>query len=85
MWVPRSRVLEAAQIGFPASVEAVRRFGGKAKHIKAVAPKTTDSRTFVEVIGENKMDSRGGGRGPFRGGHEDDRKDPGRENRFRSR
>lgn len=57
MWVPHSRVLEAAQIRFPASEEAVRRFGATAKHIKSVKAKTTDSRSFVEVTAGGKMDN----------------------------
>lgn len=56
----RSRVREAAEIGFLASRGEVRRFGDQAIHIKVVRAKTTDSRSFTEVVKEEKMDNRGG-------------------------
>lgn len=74
-----------AQIGVLASEEEVRRFGEKAKHIKAIVAKTTNSRSFVEVIRESKMDNRGGGRGNFHRGCDNDHKDFSREDCFLNR
>ena len=43
---------------FPGTREEVRRFGAKAKFLRPVVPSTTDSRLFVQVLKEDKMDRR---------------------------
>jgi hypothetical protein len=84
VWVPRPRVLDAAKIGVPATNPEIRRFGASARTIQAVQAKKVDLRSFVEAAVEGGMDNRGGGRGSFRGGREEERKDYNREDRFRN-
>ena len=59
LWIPKTRVLEAAVEGYPASIEEVWRFGAFAWKIAPAKVKLIDSRSFSEVVG---MDHRGGDR-----------------------
>ena len=57
-WVEAARVWDAAAKHFPTRPSEEKRFGARAKLLRRVVPKTTDSRTFVEVLAQHKMDRR---------------------------
>ena len=57
-WVEAARVWDASAERFPARPSEVKRFGSKAKVQRRVVPKATDSRSFVDVLSQPKMERR---------------------------
>jgi hypothetical protein len=57
-WVEAARVWDASAERFPARPSEVKRFGTRAKVLHRVVLKSTDSRSFVEVLTQSKMDRR---------------------------
>lgn len=72
VWVPKTRVWDLEAPHFSTSAEEIRKYGGQAKHIRRAQVRTTDERSFVEVVKKKKMDRRappawgGGARGSAR-------------------
>lgn len=66
LWIPKSRVLEAAVEGHTATQEEIRRFGGNARKIAPAEVKLVDSRSFSEVVEMDRHGGGGRGAGPHR-------------------
>ncbi|KAG8092486.1 hypothetical protein GUJ93_ZPchr0012g20006 [Zizania palustris] len=61
VWISRGAPLSSRvlALGFPATLEEIRRLGATARKVCFSSPRLVDSRSFAEVVTSSQMDSKG--------------------------